>query len=92
MAVNLTTDYYGQISHTAPFLKEDPKVYQAPTKRLHASDPRLVRCYNQKVKSTLMKEKLISRTFLIEALAKKQGWDSNLKEAYNKIQQRNVEI
>jgi hypothetical protein len=69
------------------FGKEDPKTYQAPAKRLRASDPRLVRRYNRKVKSALAKEKLISRVFVIEALAKQNGWDQQLEDRYNTIQQ-----
>ena len=39
-----------------------------------------------------MKEKLISRAFLIEALAKKNGCSKELEDKYNAIQKRNVEI
>ena len=51
---------WADFTHSTILGKEDPKVYQSPTKRLRASDPRLVRRYNRKVKSMLMKEKLIS--------------------------------
>ena len=83
---------WADFSHSTILGKEDPQIYQAPAKRLRASDPRLVRRYNRKIKSALTKEKLILRAFLIEALAKKNSWDQNLEDQYNAIQKRNVEI
>lgn len=83
---------WADFSYHTTFGKEYPKTYHAPAKRLRSDDPRLVRLYNRKVKAALNKEKLISRAFLIEELAKKNGWDDKLERAYNKIQQRNIEL
>ena len=51
---------WADFTHSTILGKEDPKTYQASTRQLRASNPRLVRRYNPKIKSMLMKEKLIS--------------------------------
>jgi hypothetical protein len=62
-----------------------------PIKKLKADDPRLVKCYNRKVKAALTKEGLIKKAFALQETASK-GLSSILQQDYNDIQTRNVKI